>query len=65
MKYKVYKTLTIKTIDVIESDKPLKEFKKWINEEQLSLAGEISRLGIKDYHNQVAYQFDETKIEKL
>ena len=65
MKYKVCKTVTILTIDVIEIDKPLREFKKWIEEEQESLAGEISRLGIKEYHNQVAYQFDETKIEKL
>jgi len=65
MKYKVHKTVTILTIDVIESDKPLREFKKWIEEEQESLAGEISRLGIKEHHNQVAYQFDETKIEKL
>lgn len=65
MKYKVHKTVTIKTIDVIESDKPLREFKKWIKEEQESLTEEISRLGIKEHHNQVIYQFDETKIEKL
>lgn len=65
MKYKVYRTVIVKAIDVIESDKPLNEFKKWIEEEKESLAGEISRLGIKEYHNQIAYQFDKTKIEEL
>lgn len=65
MKYKVHRTVTIKTFDVIESDKPLNEFEKWIDEEKESLAGEISRLGIKEYHNQVAYQFGKTKIEEL
>ncbi len=65
MKYKVYRTITVKTFDVIESNKPLREFKKWIEEEKESLAGEISRFGIKEYHDQVAYQFEETKIKKF
>ena len=62
MKYVVYRTVTVKTKDVIESDKTLDEFKTWLDSEQCSLAGEISRLGIKETHDQVSYNFNETEI---
>ena len=65
VKYIVYRTVTVKTKDVIESDKTLDEFKKWVEEEQYSLAGEISRLGINETHNLVSYNFGETEITQL
>lgn len=64
MKYIVYRSVTVKTRDVIESDKTLDEFEKWLDSEQYSLAGEISRLGIKETHDQVSYNFNETEIIK-
>ena len=33
MKCLVYRTVTVKTKDVIESDKTLDEFEKWLEEE--------------------------------
>ena len=64
-KYIVYRTVTVKTKDVIISNKTLDEFKKWLEEEQYSLAGEISRLGINKTHDQVSYNFNETEIKRL
>lgn len=65
MKCLVYRTVTVKTKDVIESDKTLDEFEKWLEEEQCSLAGEISRLGINKTHDQVSYNFNKTEIIQL
>ena len=62
MRYIVCRSVTVKTRDVIESDKTLDEFKNWLDNEQYSLAGEISRLGIKGTHDQVSYNFNETEI---
>ena len=57
--YRVIKTVTITTTDIIPSDRVMEIL------DGKSLAGEISELGFGEKHRSVSYKFGETKVEEV
>lgn len=58
-KYKVTRTVTITTTDIIPSDKVMEIL------DGKSLAGEISELGFGNLHRSVSYSFGDTDVKEV
>lgn len=63
-KYRIKRKVIITTTDVIYDDKDVETIKKELDN-GVSIAGEISRLGLAGLHDTVSYEFDEPTIEEL
>ena len=63
-KYIVKRTVTITTTDVVFEDADAKDVKEAFDN-GLSLAGEISKLNLADYHDNVSYKLEDTVVEEV
>ena len=63
-KYKIKRTVIITTTDVIYDDKDVETIEKELDN-GVSIAGEISHLGLAGLHDTVSYEFGDTVVEEL
>lgn len=64
-KYRVKRTVIITTTDVVCYDGSAKELENHLDGEMMSVAGEISHLGLDKYHCSVSYSFGDTIVNEV
>ena len=64
-KYRVKRTVIITTSDVVCYDGTPKELENHLDSEMMSVAGDISHLGLDKFNGSVAYSFGDTVVEEV
>ena len=64
-KYRVKRTVIITTTDVVCYDGSAKELENHLDSKMISVAGEISHLGLDKYHGSVSYSFGDTDVKEI
>ena len=64
-KYRVKRSVVVTVTDVMYDNRTPEELKKQLDAGAMSIAGEISKLGLAKFHKIVSYGFGDTIIEEI